>query len=221
MTVGANTRVLVADDHDMIRAGLCSILGTRPGLQVVAEAEDGEQAVRLASELSPDLVIMDITMPRLNGIDATRQIIAADSSVKVIALSMHSDRQFVVESLKAGVSAYLLKNTAGRELLTAVTEVLAGKMYLSPSVADAVVHHMVNAHEPRPQQAGFGLLTAREREVLQHLAEGKTNKEAAAALFISAKTVETHRAQIMDKLGIHTVAGLTKFAIRHGLTSLT
>ena len=211
--------VLLVDDHDMVRAGLRSILELRDDVEVVAEAGDGRTALRLARELSPRLVIMDISMPDVNGIEATRQIVAAGRDVRVIVLSMHGDQHSVAEALKAGASGYLLKNGAVKELGPAIEAAVHGRVYLSPQVAGA----MVDGYVKRVQPADGGALqslTAREREVLQCLAQGKTNKEIAAELFIGVKTVETHRAQLMDKLQIRTVAGLTKFAVRHGLTPL-
>jgi DNA-binding NarL/FixJ family response regulator len=211
-------RVLLADDHEMMRAGLRSILEKVDEVQVVAEASDGRVAVRLAGELKPNVVLMDITMPNLNGIEATRQI-ADDGASKVIALSIHCERAFVIEMLAAGASGYLLKNSACAELMTAIRAVHQGDTYLSPKVAGLVVQKCVHDHAP-PQAKTFTQLTPREREVLQLLAEGKSNKEMAGCLNISSKTVETHRAQLMEKLGIFTVAELTKYAIREGLTSL-
>jgi DNA-binding NarL/FixJ family response regulator len=221
MGEGADTRrrILLADDHEMVRAGLRSVLEKGPDLRVVAEADDGRKAIRLARELTPDVVVMDISMPEVGGIEATRQIMADVEDAKVIILSMHADQHTVGEALRAGAVAYLIKSGAAKELRQAIDAVLDGRVYLSPSVAAV----MVDSYVRRTHGAGPGAvekLTPRERDVLKALAEGKTNKEIAADLYISVKTVETHRAQLMEKLNIHTVAGLTKFALRHGLASL-
>ncbi len=213
--------VLLVDDHDMVRAGLRSVLELSSDFQIVAEAADGRTAMRLARELSPRLVIMDISMPDVNGIEATRQIVAADRDVRVIILSMHGDQHSVAEALKAGASGYLLKNGAVKELGPAIEAVLQGHVYLSPQVAGAMVDGYVRRGQMAAADGGaLQSLTGREHDVLRCLARGKTNKEIAAELFIGVKTVETHRAQLMDKLQIRTVAGLTKFAVRHGLTPL-
>lgn len=209
-------RVLLADDHELMRAGLRSILEKGKEVEVVAEASDGRGAVELAEEYKPDIALMDITMPNLNGIEATRQIVGEGWS-KVIALSIHCERAFVIEMLAAGASGYLLKNSASAELMTAIRSVRNGDVYLSPRIAGMVVQKYVQDHG---RGQSFATLTPRERQVLQLIAEGKSNKEMAGHLTISIKTVETHRAQLMEKLGIFTVAELTKFAIREGLTSL-
>jgi DNA-binding NarL/FixJ family response regulator len=213
------TRVLLVDDHDVVRAGLRSALEALPDMEVVGEAGDGRTALALVRHLSPQVVLMDISMPELNGLDTTRQVIAEGCGTKVITVSMHADRQWVSEVLRAGASGYVLKNTAVEELRAAIRAVMAGKVYLSPAIAGVVVQDYVR-HVPDRARGPFDTLTPREREVLQLLAEGKTSKEMAAALNVSAKTVEMHRGQIMTKLGIHTVAELTKLAIREGLTAL-
>ncbi len=212
-------RILLADDHKITRQGLRSLLDSQPDMQVVAEAEEGRTAVSLVREMVPDVVIMDVTMPDLNGMEATRQIVGEFPNIKIIALSMHSDMLFVSEMLKSGALGYLLKDCAFEELERAIRTVVAGKTYLSPSISSVVVedylHRLTQADFSGPQA-----LTDREREVLQLMAEGKSTKQIALKLHISAKTVETHRRQMMNKLNIHTVAELTKYAIRKGLTSL-
>jgi DNA-binding NarL/FixJ family response regulator len=215
----SNIRIVLADDHDVVRAGIRGILDRHAGMEVIGEAANGRATVEIARDLRPHVVVMDIAMPELNGLEATRQIVATDVGVKVIILSMHSSRQFVSEALKAGASGYLLKNNAMHELAPAIEVVAGGKVYLSPAVADVVVEDYVR-HVSDPAQPVSNPLSQREREVLQLLAEGKTSKEIANALKLGTKTVDSHRAQIMDKLGIRTVAELTKFAIREGLTQL-
>ena len=203
-------RVVLADDHDMIRAGIRNVLATQPDVEVVAEADNGVAAVEAAERLRPDLAILDITMPGLSGVSATERILSLGTGTKVIALSMHAEAQFISSMLRAGASGYLLKNTAARELVTAVRAVLRGETYLSPKAAEVAPTAEGRAQHPP--------LTDREREVLQLLAEGKSSKEIADVLFLSTRTVEMYRAQLMDKLGIRTVAGLTKYAVRHGLS---
>jgi two-component system response regulator NreC len=217
-------RIVLADDHKIVRDGLKSMLAEETGMQVVAEAEDGRTAVRLAHDLSPDVVVMDVGMPQLNGIDACRQIADQLPHVRVIALSMHSDRHFVQEMLKAGASGYLLKDCAFDELAKAIRSVMANGTYLCPAVAVVVVDDYVRrlgvGGSSKTARAAGEVLTAREREVLQLLAEGKSTKQVATTLFVSVKTVETHRHQIMEKLDLHSLAELTKYAVREGLTWL-
>ena len=194
------------------------MLDEQEGMHVIGEADDGRTAVRLAKELRPDLVIMDVTMPDLNGIDATRQIRAENPRVKVIALSMHAERQFVMEMLGAGASGYLPKDCPVDELLSAVGAVMRGDTFLSPKVTGLLVKEVVGGV---PEAGAFcGTLSPREREVLQLVAEGKSSKEIALMLHLSSKTVEGHRRQIMDKLKLYSVAELTRYAIREGVTSL-
>jgi len=187
-------------------------------MEVIAEAENGRVAVKLAREMSPDVVIMDIEMPDLNGIEATRQIVTDSPDIKVIVLSMHSDRQVVAEMLKAGAKAYLLKDSDPDELVKAIQAVVANKTYLSPDIADIVAKDYVD-YLLTSECSVSSILTPRECEVLQLIAEGKTTKQIAARLCVSAHTIETHRQRIMDKLDIHTVAELTKYAIRHKITT--
>lgn len=211
--------LLLADDHKIVRDGLRSLLEKEPGFQVLAEAEDGREAVRLTGELQPDVVIMDIGMPGLNGIEATRQIKARYPQVKVVALSMHADKPYVLRMIKAGASGYLLKNSASKELVLAVKKAADGLVYLSPEIAGVVVESLVTQGDSQPGGTA-ARLTPREREVLQLVAEGLTTAVIAESLGVSSKTVETHRRQIMDKVGLRNVAELTKFAIREGITSL-
>lgn len=213
------TRVLLADDHKIMSSGLRTLLEKEPDIEVAGEASDGREAVRLTDELAPEVVIMDIAMPDLNGIEATRQIISSGSRSRVIALSMHADKRYVSEMLKAGASGYLLKDCSFEEITNAIRAVRDGKTYLSPAIAGVVVEEYVG-QLPQDEESGFSVLTAKEREVLQLLAEGYTTKQIAGRLHVSAKTVETHRQHIMTKLDIHSVAELTKYAVREGLTSL-
>jgi two-component system response regulator NreC len=211
-------KVLIADDHQIMREGLRTMLEKEHDIQVLGEAEDGRMIQRMARELLPDVIIMDVAMPDLNGIEATRQIVAELPGVKIIALSMHDDRRFVLNMLKAGAAGYMLKDSAFTDLAKAIRVVMSGKTYLSHEVADIVVKDYVSSSQPTESSA-FQLLSPREREVLQLLAEGKTSAKIGDKLHISIKTVETHRQQIMVKLKIRSVAELTKYAIREGLTS--
>jgi DNA-binding NarL/FixJ family response regulator len=213
------TKVLIADDHQIVRQGLRTLLEKEPDLRVVAEAEDGRSTVRLARETQPEVIIMDVAMPDLNGIEATRQIISELPKAKVIALSMYADRRFVVNMLKAGASGYLLKDCAFEELTRAIRAVLAHKTYLSPGVSDIVVKDYMTGGSAL-ETSVFSVLTPREREVLQLMSEGKSTNQIADSLHVSVKTIETHRQQVMHKLKMHSVAELTKYAIREGLTTL-
>ena len=213
---------MIADDHQMFRQGLRLLLDSQPDVEVVAETGDGRSAVRLAGEHSPDVIVMDISMPDLNGIDATRQIIAAapaGKTPKVIALSAHSDSHIAEQMMAAGACGYVVKHAAFPEMMEALSAVMAGKIYLSPTLPNTAI-----AQSPKPAgeaaASGAGKLSPREREILQLLAEGKAMKEIAAVLGVSIKTVETHRRSMMSKLRIYSVAELTKYAIREGVTSL-
>jgi two-component system response regulator NreC len=212
-------RIIIADDHQMLRQGLRALLEGESGLEVVGEAENGHEAVRLCKRLKPDVVIMDVGMPELNGIEATRQCVTESPGVKILALSMHTDRRFASGMLQAGASGYLLKDAAFDELIQAVRAVAAGKTYLSPAITEVVVDDYVQ-RLAQGEGGVFTVLSAREREVLQCLAEGMSTKTIAETLHVSVKTIETHRQQIMNKLDIHSVAELTKYAVREGLTSL-
>jgi len=212
------TKVLLADDHKIFRDGLRTLI-EKEGMEVVGEAENGRKAIKLAEKLLPQVVIMDVSMPDMNGIEATRKIKAAIPDVKVIALSMHSDRRFVLGMLEAGASGYLLKDCAFGELAGAISQVATGNSYLSPKIADVVVKGYLNKTNDTTHIGG-PLLTSREREILQLIAEGLTAKEIAAHVFLSIKTVETHRRNIMQKLNMRSTADLTKFAIREGLVAL-
>ena len=213
------TKIILADDHKIIREGLRSLIEKQPDMEVIAEAQDGLMTVSLVQKLQPDVVIMDIGMPEMNGIDATTKITTEHKTVKVIALSMHSDRRFVMQMLKAGAAGYLLKDSAFEELVSAIHAVIAKQHYLSQKITDVVVQEYLQ-NLPRNESTVFTVLTAREREVLQLIAEGKSTKQTASVLNVSVKTIETHRQQIMEKLDMRSIAQLTKYAIREGLTSL-
>lgn len=212
-------RIILADDHKIIREGIEALLGKQQDFEVIATAGDGRTAVSLARELSPDVVVMDVNMPDLNGIEATRQIISENSKVRVIALSMYSDHQFVDAMLKAGASGYMLKDCASEELVSTIHAVVKNEICLSPRIATEVFKEYIH-HANGMKSSAFSVLTDRGREVLQLYAEGKSTKEIAARLYVSVKAVEKHRQQIMNKLDIHSIAELTKYAIREGLTSL-
>jgi DNA-binding NarL/FixJ family response regulator len=212
-------RVLLSDDHRIVREGLRTLLEKEPDIDVVAEAEDGRSTVEFARKLRPQVVVMDITMPGLNGIEATRQIINEVPGVKVLALSIHSDQRFVVGMLRAGATGYLIKDCASEELVSAIRSMLHNQTYLSPRIADIVRRECLR-QGPKADTSVFSILTAREREVLQLIAEGKTTKCIASCLEVSVKTIETHRQHIMAKLNLYSLAELTKYAIREGLTSL-
>jgi len=211
-----NLRILVADDHQILREGLVTLL-EKAGMTVVGEAGDGRTAVRLARELKPDMVIIDIAMPELNGIEATRQIVEEVPGVKVIALSMLADKHFVRGMLQAGASGYLLKYCASQELVQAIRAVRSHQVYLSPGVTEMVVEDFKAA---TGDTSAFSVLTPREREILQLYAEGKISREIADTLHLSLKTVEAYRRQIMEKMSFKSFADLIKYAIREGLTSL-
>ncbi len=213
-------RVLIADDHQIVRDGLRSLLEKDPDMEVIATVEDGRATVKQVEELQPDVVIMDISMPGLNGIEATRRITREFPHIKIIALSMHDDGRFVLNMLKAGASGYLLKDCAFKELTKAINLVVrAGKSYLSPDITDIVVQNYVSGSSGE-QGLLYGALSPREREVLQLVVEGKTSSQIAEILFVSVKTVETHRTQLMQKLKISNLADLVKYAIKEGITSV-
>jgi two-component system, NarL family, response regulator NreC len=205
-------RILLADDHAVVRQGFKMILGAQPDMEIVGEAGNGRDAVELAEKLRPEVVVMDVAMPELNGIEATRRITEAAPHTRVLALSMHKDSVYVRETLRAGARGYLLKDSPAGELLTAVRAVASGQGYLSPEVSNAVLDDY-RRHVSNP----IDLLTSREREVLQMLAEGKTNKEIAGVLNLSVYTVDAHRGRIMEKLNLHSINELVRFAVRNGL----
>lgn len=213
-------KILIADDHKIVREGLRTLLERLSGFRVVGEAGNGVQTVEKANELQPHIIIMDISMPVLNGIEAARQVLQKIPNTKIVALSMHADRQFVLEALKSGIKGYLLKDSAFEELHSAIKTVLNNQLFLSSSITDLVVREFIHQSGSEASSSASAILSPREREILQLYAEGRSTKEIAGHLSISIKTVETHRKQIMDKLNLHSIAELTKYAIREGLTIL-
>ena len=211
-------RVLLAEDQRLIRSGLATMIGLQDDMEIVGEADNGRAAVELAQKVSPDIVLMDITMPELNGIDATQQIAVLDLPTKVIVLSLHADQRHVTDALKAGASGYVVKDSPLEELVLAIRAVWQGRVYLSPQVTGGVLHDYRRC-VPGSASPDFATLSAREREVLQLIAEGKSTKAIASALYVSKKTIDTHRAHILTKLHASSVAELVKHAIREGLTS--
>lgn len=212
-------RILLVDDHTLFRDGLHNLFLQQPEMEVVGQASDGVEGARLACELEPDVVLMDVTMPGLNGFEAARRIHEQCPRIRVLILSMHSDLRFVTESLHAGASGYLVKEAAFPQLVRAIRAAMDGQLVFSPKISEALARDYARrvGHD---EGSAFVVLSAREREVLQLLAEGKSTREIAAELNVSIKTIETHRRQIMQKLDIHSVAELTKYAIREGITGL-
>ena len=210
-------RILLADDHTVMRNGLRLLLERQRNLTVVAEASDGRESVRLAEQLSPDVVVMDIAMPNLNGIEASRQIMASNPDIAIVILSMHSDESYVIRALKAGARAYLLKDSAEGDLIAAIHAITDGKSFFSPAISRILAEDYMRQLEQKHVEDTYELLTAREREILQLLAEGKTNKEVAAMLNLSIYTVETHRTHILQKLNLHNVPELILYAVRKGI----
>jgi DNA-binding NarL/FixJ family response regulator len=215
----SRTRILLVDDHQIFREGLRALIEKQSAAQVIAEAGNGMEAVRLADELRPDLVVMDMTMPEMNGIDATRAITSTNPAIRVLVLSMESNRYFIIEALKAGATGYLLKDTAFAELAEAISTVASGETYIPPNISSVLVKDFLQCI-PQEMSLVYQNLTSREREILQLIADGKITKEIAYELGVSAKTVENQRLAIMQKLQLYTIAELTKYAVRHGLSPL-
>ena len=207
-------RILVADDHAIIRKGFRYVIQQQQDLDVIGEAADGREAVRLARELEPDVVVIDIGMPQLNGIEAAEQITSRNAKVRVIILSVHSDETYIIRALNAGVKGYLLKESADLDLVRAVRSVAQGRSFFSPKVAQTLAEDYVRLIQQRGVQDSYDILTEREKEILQLLAEGKSNKEVATILNVSPYTVETHRANIMQKLNLHNTADIVLYAVR-------
>ena len=215
-----NIKVLLADDHTIVRKGLCSLLEGEADIEVIGEAENGREAIKLAEKLHPDIVVMDISMPGLNGLEATRQLKKHLPEIKILILTMHANEEYVFQTLQAGAEGYLVKKAAPSELVLAIREVNQDNFFLSPTISRTVIDEYIRrANEINGEDDALKNLTARETEVLQLIAEGRKNREIAELLFISIKTVETHRAHIMDKLDIHSTAELTQYAISKGIIS--
>lgn len=215
----SGVRILLADDHGIVRKGLRSLLEALPGAEIVGEASDGREAVRLAAELEPGVVVMDIGMPQLNGIDATAQIVKRDPRIGVIILSVHSDESYILRALSAGAKGYLLKDSADADLLRAVESVAQGKPFFSPAITETLLEDYMRYLQQRGMEDSYNLLTDREREVLQLIAEGKSNKEVATLLNLSPYTVETHRNNLMQKLNLHNTAEIVLYAVRKKIIS--
>ncbi|HEY1847614.1 MAG TPA: response regulator transcription factor [Opitutaceae bacterium] len=219
---GRRIKVLLAEDHVVVRQGLRSLLVAEPDIEVVGEASNGRQAVQMSRELKPDIVVMDIGMPLLNGLEATSQIIGDGAMSRVLILSSYADDEYVHHLAEAGASGYLVKQTASADLITAVRQIAKGNAYFSPSILKRLLElYRETSAKGRPAAGLTEPLTSREQEVLQMVAEGHVNKQIAAALNLSIKTVEKHRQQLMDKLNIHDIAGLTRYAISHGVVEST
>lgn len=212
-------RVIVADDHHLVRQGIIMLLEKADDIEVIGEAEDGLEAVELAERLAPDVVVMDVSMPRLNGVQAIELIRGRNTATQVVVLSMHADETIVRQTLRRGARAYVLKRAVGEELLLAVRAASRGETYLSPPIAGFILNDFLTLSDESDNLSAFERITPREREVLQLLAEGRTNSVIAEELVVSVKTVEKHRASLMSKLDIHDLAGLVRFAIRNSLVS--
>jgi len=213
-----SVKIVIADDHKMMRDGLCALLEKHPNMEVIAEVENGNEVVEAASQLSPDVIIMDISMPGLNGIEATRKILEKNPNIKILGLSMHADAEYVSGLLVAGASGYVLKDCTFGELIQAINSVVRNKSYLCPEIASVVIHDF-KMHRVSFESNELSILTPREREILQLITEGLSTKDIARKLSLSVKTIAAHRQSIMDKLNCHNVVDLTKYAIRRGFAS--
>ncbi|HVB59741.1 MAG: response regulator transcription factor [Ktedonobacteraceae bacterium] len=215
--MGTRIRILLADDHTILRAGLRMMLNAQPDMEVIGEAQDGKQAINATMHLQPDIVLMDITMPDMGGIEATRQIKKIAPEVKVLVLTMHENDEYVFQALRAGASGYILKEAADTELITALHVLRSGQFYLSPSAQSVIVGDYLQRVHTGEEKDSYNNLTEREKEILKLVAEGYTNNQIAERLVISPKTVDTHRTHVMDKLNLHSRAELVKYAMRRGL----
>lgn len=212
-------RLVLADDHPVVRKGIRSCL-TSPDLEIVGEAVDGLEAVAKVKELKPDIVLMDIDMPKMSGLDATRQLRKENPEVRVLILSIHSNKQYVLQIIQSGAQGYVLKDASPTDLVKAIESICSGEAFFSPDISQIVLNQYLAEATSGDEESGTGRLTSREREVLSMIAEGQSNKEMASKLGVGVRTIETHRERVMDKLNIHTVAGLTKYAIANGIARL-
>jgi len=212
-------RIVIAEDHTILREGLRALLSSHPEFEIVGEAEDGREAIRCAENFRPDLILLDLSMPRMNGLEAIAEIKRAAPEVKIMALTVHKTEEYIHATLRGGADGYLLKDATYSELVLAIKNVLAGKRYLSPGIAEKVIDGYLEGRKTLKATSGWNVLTSREREVLKLIAEGYRNKEIADYLCISSKTVEKHRANLMKKLDLHNVSALTAFAMERGLVS--
>ncbi len=218
-TMGSKYRIVIAEDHTILREGLKFLLSSNPDFEVVGEAEDGREAIRCVEKLKPNLILTDLSMPRMNGMDAIREIRRKSPETKILVLTVHKTEEYILATLRAGADGYLLKDSTHAELLTAVKHVLGGKRYISPGISDKVLEGYLEGKRAIKSRTSWETLTKREREILKLIAEGYRNKEIADDLCISVKTVEKHRANLMEKLNLHNVQALTTFAIEKGLVS--
>jgi len=219
LIMSSKYRIVIAEDHTILREGLRALLSSNPDFEVVGEAQDGREAIRCVEKLKPNLILTDLSMPRMNGMDAIREIRRRAPETKILVLTVHRTEEYILATLKAGADGYLLKETTHGELLAAVRHVLSGKHYISPGISDKVLDGYLEGRKTLKARTSWETLTAREREILKLIAEGYRNKEIAKDLFISVKTIEKHRANLMDKLNVHNIPALTALAIEKGLVS--
>jgi DNA-binding NarL/FixJ family response regulator len=217
--IGQKVRIVIAEDHTILREGLKSLLSSNPDFEIIGEAEDGREAIRCVEKFKPDLILMDLSMPRINGLDAIKEIKKRFSETKILVLTVHKTEEYILATLKAGADGYILKDSTHAELVLAVKNVLSGKHYISPGISEKVIEGYLEGKKALKTKSSWETLTQREREILKLIAEGYKNKEIADYLCISPKTVEKHRANLMEKLDLHNVQALTTFAIEKGLVS--
>jgi len=217
--IGQKVRIVIAEDHTILREGLKSLLSSNPDFEIIGEAEDGREAIRCVEKFKPDLILMDLSMPRINGLDAIKEIKKRFSETKILVLTVHKTEEYILATLKAGADGYILKDSTHAELVLAVKNVLSGKHYISPGISEKVIEGYLEGKKALKTKSSWETLTQREREILKLIAEGYKNKEIGDYLCISPKTVEKHRANLMEKLDLHNVQALTTFAIEKGLVS--